>query len=144
MDNEKYLKKQKKFEKMYGVPVIWFGKKRTLFGLPLSFTTYILTEDRLITRRGLLTVSEDEVELYKVMDKKIDFPLFERIFGCGTITLMSTDLDSPTKVLKCIKEPREAKRILDEHISKQRDKYMIRGRDMIGAMSNVDSGDSFF
>ena len=76
------------------------------------------------------------------MDKKIDFPLFQRMVGCGTITLMSTDIDSPVKEIHCIKKPREAKRIMDEYISKQRDKYMTRGRDMIGAMnSDIDNTD---
>lgn len=138
MNKEKYAKKLKKLEKMYSTPILWFGKKRTLFGLPLSFTTYILTEDRIITKQGLLSVSEDEVELYKIMDKKINFPFFQKIFGCGTITLMSADIDTPTKILKCIKAPREAKRMLDESISKQRDKYLIRGRDMIGALNDTD------
>lgn len=136
-------KKKEKFEKMYGAPVIWYGKKRSIFGLPLTFTTYILTEDRLITKAGFFKVSEDEVELYKITDKKIDFPLFERMVGCGTITLMSTDVDSPIKTLKCIKQPREAKRIMDECITKQRDKYMIRGRDMVGATTQDIDGSDF-
>lgn len=136
------MTKQEKLEKMYGQPVLWYGKKRSIFGLPLTFTTYILTEDKLITRTGFLKLSEDEVELYKIMDKKIDFPLFQRMVGCGTITLMSTDIDSPVKEIHCIKKPREAKRIIDEYISKQRDKYMTRGRDMIGAMnSDIDNTD---
>ena len=42
-----------------GLEYLWTDKKRTLFGLPLSFTRYYLTESRLITRIGLLTVVED-------------------------------------------------------------------------------------
>ncbi|MFR6496608.1 MAG: hypothetical protein ACLUOF_09705 [Ruminococcus sp.] len=38
-----------------GLEYLWTDKKRTLFGLPLSFTRYYLTESRLITRVGLLT-----------------------------------------------------------------------------------------
>lgn len=137
------MTKKEKYEKMYGQSIMWYGKKRGIFGLPISFTTYILTEDRLITQTGFLKLSEDEVELYKVMDKKIDFPLLQRMIGCGTITLMSTDIDSPVKEIRCIKNPREAKRIIDECVSKQRDKYMIKGRDMIGVMNNVvDSSDN--
>lgn len=139
MNLEKYNKKKLKLERDYGTTIIWYGKKRTLFGLPWSFTTYILTEDKFITKTGLFNITEDEVELYKIMDKKVNFPFFQRIFGCGTITLMSADIDTPTKIVKSIKEPREAKRILDEYISKQRDKYLIRGRDMIGAQGAIDA-----
>ena len=35
--------------------VIWSDRKRTLFGLPLSFTKYILTEDRLFVQTGFFT-----------------------------------------------------------------------------------------
>lgn len=138
MNENKFIKKQKKFEKLYGEPIIWFDKKRSLFGLPLTFTTYILTETRLITKTGFLQISEDEIDLYKVMDKKVNFSLFERLFKCGTIILTSTDLDTPTKILKSIKEPRKVKKLLDKNISLQQDKYNIRGRDMIGAANNID------
>lgn len=131
---------KEKLEKTYGKPILWFDKKRSIFGLPISFTTYILTEDTLITKIGFLRVAEDEVELYKITDKKIEFPLLQRIVGCGSITIMSADTDSPVKELHCIKDPRVVKRILDECISKQRDKYRIRGRDMIGAVGNDIDG----
>lgn len=41
-----------------GLEYIWTDKKRTLFGLPLSFTRYYLTDTRFITRTGFLTVVE--------------------------------------------------------------------------------------
>ena len=50
---------------------IWTDKKRTLFGLPLSFTRYFLTETKFITRKGLLNIEEDELDLYTVTDKKL-------------------------------------------------------------------------
>ena len=52
-----------------GLEYLWTDKKRTLFGLPLSFTRYYLTESRLITRIGLLTVVEDELDIYRITDK---------------------------------------------------------------------------
>ena len=53
------------------IECIWTDKKRTLFGLPISFTRYFLTETKFITRRGFLTIVEDELDLYKVTDKKL-------------------------------------------------------------------------
>ena len=41
--------------------IIWTDKKRTFLGLPLSFTTYTLEEERLFIRAGFLTIVEDEV-----------------------------------------------------------------------------------
>ena len=50
---------------------IWTDKKRTIFGLPISFTRYFLTEDKFITRKGFLSIEEDELDLYRVIDKKL-------------------------------------------------------------------------
>lgn len=56
-----------------------------------------------------------------------------RMVGCGTIVVTSRDCDTPNKELKSVKKPREVKKILDEAVKLERDKYMVRGRDMVGA-----------
>ncbi len=117
--------------------VLWSGKK-CILGMPISFTRYILTDTTLYTRIGLLNIREDEVELYRIFDKKISFTLGQRIFGCGTIDIVSKDIDTPEKKLISIKKPREVKKILDAVVKEQRDKYYVRGRDMIGG--HVGSG----
>lgn len=119
-----------KLTKEYGT-VLWTGKK-CIMGLPISFTRYILTETKLITRTGFLSLHEDEMELYRVFDKALALSLGERMVGCGTIKLMAKDVDTPVKELKHIKNPREVKRALDDAVQKQRDKYYVSGRDMIG------------
>ncbi|MBQ1538545.1 MAG: PH domain-containing protein [Ruminococcus sp.] len=112
---------------------IWTDKKRTLFGLPLSFTRYFITETKFITRKGFLNVEEDEFELYKVTDKKLSLPFGQRMFGCATITLhVRNDTDTPVKEIKSIKNARDVLSILDKQIDMNRDKYNIRGRDMYG------------
>ncbi len=110
---------------------VWTDKKRTLFGLPISFTRYILTEKKFITRKGFLNVEEDEFDLYRVIDKKLVMPLGQRMFGCGTVIINVKDNDTPVKEVKSIKVPREFMKLLDEYIEKARDKYSIRGRDMM-------------
>lgn len=129
-----------KIKKNYGEDLLWTGKK-CICGLPISFTRYILTSTVLYTRTGFLNVKEDEIELYKIVDKVMMFPLGQRIVGCGTVKLTSKDSDTPEKLLKSVKKPREVKRILDEAVKEQRDKYMIRGRDMMGAA--IHSGADF-
>ncbi len=42
-------------------------KKRSLFfGLPLSFTTYTVTEKKVNIKKGLLRVEEDDTLLYRI------------------------------------------------------------------------------
>ena len=110
---------------------IWTDKKRTIFGLPISFTRYFLTEKKFITRKGFLNIVEDEFDLYRVKDKKLVLPFGQRIFGCGTIIINVKDVDTPQKEVKSIKEPRKFLQLLDEQVEKLRDAYSIRGRDMI-------------
>ena len=110
---------------------VWTDKKRTLFGLPISFTRYILTEKKLITRRGFLSIHEDEMELYRVVDKSLQMPLGQRIFGCGTVVINCRDTDTPVKEITSIKDPRGFMEVLEKHVDIQRDKYRTRGRDMI-------------
>lgn len=119
-----------KLSREYG-EVIWTGKK-CIMGLPISFTRYILTDVKLITKRGFLNIKEDEIELYRIYDKSILLSFGQRIVGCGTIKLLSKDSDTPVKELVSIKKPREVKRILDEAVQAQRDKYAVRGREMVG------------
>ena len=121
---------------------IWTDKKRTLFGLPISFTRYYLTETKFITRKGFLSLVEDELDLYKVTDKKLVLKLFARMFKCGTIVLNTKDVDTPIKEVKNVKKPREVLSMLDKQIDINRDKYNIRGRDMIGGVHPMHAADA--
>ncbi len=120
-----------KLKRNYG-EVLWTGKK-CICGLPISLTRYILTETSLYTKVGLLNIKEDEIDLYKITDKNMRFPFGQRIVGCGTIIVIARDRDTPEKQITAIRHPREVKRILDAAVKAQYDKYMVRGRDMVGA-----------
>ncbi|MCR5305977.1 MAG: PH domain-containing protein [Oscillospiraceae bacterium] len=109
---------------------IWSDRKRTFLGLPWTFTTYFLTDTKFITRTGLLSLSEDELDLYKVTDKKLVLPFWQRLVGCGTIMIYVRDTDTPIKEVHCVKKPREVLAQLDKAIEGQRDRYGTRGRDL--------------
>ena len=102
---------------------VWTDKKRSLFGLPLTFTRYYLTESKFITRTGFLNIDEDEIDLYKITDKKVKYPLFQRLFNCGTIIIYSRAADTPSTEVHSIKTVRKVSELID--------KYGIRGRDMM-------------
>ncbi len=116
----------------YGIKdCVWTDKKRTIFGLPISFTRYFLTPTKFISRVGFLNITEEEIDLYKITDKKIRLPIWQRMFGCGTVTIFSRDTDEPEKQVNSIKNPREFSDLLDQYVSEHRDRYGIRGRDML-------------
>jgi len=120
------------------IPYVWTDKKRTFLGLPWSFTRYFLTETKLITRKGFFNISEDEMELYKIDDKKMSFSFGQRLFGCGTITIYSRDHDTPVKEIKSVKDARKVSDMIDQYLNSIRDKYGIRGRDLINFGSYED------
>ena len=110
---------------------IWTDKKRTFLGLPISFTRFFLTDKKIICRTGFFNITEDEINIYKITDKKLTLSFGERLFGCGTITVFSRDTDTPKMEIKHIKKPYEVSELIDKEIDEERDKYGIRGRDMI-------------
>lgn len=120
---------------------IWKDRKRTCFGLPWSFTVYYLTETKFICRTGFLNITEDEIDLYKITDKRLKLPFVQRIFGCGTIHLCSRDITLPEFDL-VVKEPRKVMNLLDEYVNTVRDRYGTRGRDLYGMSDSHDEEDN--
>lgn len=59
--------------------LLWKDKKRTIFGLPLSFTKYTLTEEKLIINTGFLSKTEEEIRLYRMTDFAVKQNLFQRL-----------------------------------------------------------------
>ena len=58
---------------MESIDYLWKDRKRRL-GLPLSFTRYALSEDRLFCETGFLNLKSDEVLLYRVQDLEREKP----------------------------------------------------------------------
>ena len=78
-----------------GVDMIWKDRKRHL-GMPLSFTRYALSDDRLFLSVGFFNIKDDEVLLYRIRDITTSRSLWQRLFGVGTVTVMSSDKTMPT------------------------------------------------
>ena len=98
------------------IEYLWKDRKRHL-GMPLSFTRYQLSEDRLFLSQGFLNIKDDEVLLYRVRDIDTRRNLWQRLFGVGTVTVLSSDRTTPTLVLKNVKKGKsisEIAEILDE------------------------------
>ena len=85
-------------------------KKRSLFfGLPLSFTTYRIEEEKVNIRKGLLRTVEDDTLMYRIQDVKLVTGFLERIFRLGTVVCYSSDVTDPMLELKHIRRAREIK-----------------------------------
>ncbi len=118
------------------IEYLWKDRKR-YFGLPLSFTRYSLSEDRLFSSVGFLNIRDDEVLLYRVRDIDTHRSLWQRLFGVGTVTVVSSDKTMPNLVLKNIKDPVFVK----ELIHRQVEECKIKRRVRFGEVMTTDSDD---
>lgn len=118
---------------------IWQDKKRWLFfGLPLTFTNYGLTEEKLIIKKGFFTLITDEVRLYRILDLSLKQTLIQRIFNLGTISVTSNDRSLGNFELKNIKNPEVTKELLSKNVEEERIKKRISGREYMYAEEDVD------
>ena len=107
------------------IEYLWKDRKRHL-GMPLSFTRYALSEDRLFLETGLTTTQCEEILLYRVRDLSMKITLGQRIFGVGTITIQSSDRSCPVLELKNIKHPRETKEIIHQAVEQMKIQRRMR------------------
>ena len=81
---------------------LWNDRRRRM-GLPLSFTRYALTEDRLFLDTGFFNLRSEEILLYRVRDINLRRSLWQRIFGVGSIRVLSSDKSTPDLLIKNVK-----------------------------------------
>jgi uncharacterized membrane protein YdbT with pleckstrin-like domain len=84
--------------------MIYVEKKRTKFlALPICFTTYTITDEKLTITSGFLDITVDDAFMYKVQDVKLTKSFTERIFKLGTVTCYTGDTTHPELKLLHIK-----------------------------------------
>lgn len=121
--------------------ILWKDRKRIL-GMPISFTVYQVTKDRLISRVGFFKTEIDEILLYRIMDIKLTRTLGQKIFGVGTITLYSADKSDRKLFLINVKKPEAVRTFLSKHVENVRNEKGIIGREVFGnTNTNVGFGD---
>lgn len=118
--------------------VVWQDRKRTIFGLPLSFTKYSLHEDKLLISSGLFNTKEDEVRLYRMSDLSLSISLGQRLFGVGTIKCCSSDKTLGNFEIKNIKNAKEVKETLSDMIETQRKANRVGTRELLNNSDEID------
>ena len=125
---------------MTAIEYLWKDRRR-YFGLPLSFTRYRLSEDRIFVEKGFLSIHVEEVLLYRVRDLELRLPLTQRIFGVGTICVHSSDKTAPDLLIRCVKQPREVKELIFRQVEEQKEHRRMRTMEMVGARDDGEPQD---
>ena len=123
-----------------GVELIWKDRKRYL-GMPLSFTRYAMSEDRLFLSVGFLSIKDDEVLLYRNRDITTSRSIWQRLFGVGTVTVMSSDKTMPTLQMKNIKNPVAVKELLHRQVEEMKIRRRVRLGEIMTTGQGTDDDD---
>ena len=92
-----------------------------------------VTEERLVIRRGIISKSIDEIELYRIKDVRIDFSIINQLAGIGWITISSSDETTRggDLVLGSIERAQERRETLRRLVDAARQKRQVREIDMV-------------
>ena len=121
--------------------ILWKDKKRGFLGLPLSFTKYSLTKERLFIETGFLNSVENEVRLYRILDVQMTRTLGQKMFGLGSINVHSSDASQKDFTIKNIKKQKYVKELLSELVEKQRDEKRVVNRELMASSQDEDEID---
>lgn len=116
---------------MAKIDYIWSDRKRIL-GMPITFTRYFLSDDRLFLETGLLNTKCEEILLYRVRDISLSITLGQRLFGVGTITIQSSDKTRPTLEIRNVKAPRDTKETIHQAVEEMKLSRRMRVGEILG------------
>lgn len=122
--------------------ILWSERKRTIFGLPWTFTVYSCSEEVLYIKKGFLNKREDEVRLYRIMDISLEKKFGQRIFKLGTIHCCSSDKTMKDFDIANIKHVDVIKKQLSELVEKQRVAKRVTNREFMVGEHDMDEDDT--
>ena len=105
--------------------ILWSDRKR-YFGLPISFTKYEVSEDRLFQTTGFLNLKYEEILLYRVRDLELFRSFGQRIFGVGTIKVSSSDKSNSELYILNVKEPAAVKELIHQQVEDMKIRRRVR------------------
>jgi uncharacterized membrane protein YdbT with pleckstrin-like domain len=112
-------------------PLAWIG-----CALPIIWATWIwiatkaesfeLTTERLRLKKGVLNQVFDEVELYRVKDVSHSRSALQRMFGLGTIALLTSDRGQENVLIDSVRQSDELREHLRKQVETIRDRKRVR------------------
>ncbi|MBE6677318.1 MAG: PH domain-containing protein [Ruminococcaceae bacterium] len=118
-------------KKQNNIEILWQDRKRFM-GMPISFTKYKLSKDRLFMETGLISTKYEEIVLYRVLDISLKRNLWQKLFGVGTVTVKSSDSTCPVLEIKNIKASFDTKELLHSQVEEVKKDRRMRVSEIIG------------
>ena len=86
---------------------------------------YRVTTERLFVERGILSQTIDQMELIRIDDVRLHRTLLDRIFGLGTVKVLSTDATDKEIVIEGISQPEKVAEVMRDRMRKMRKKSLF-------------------
>jgi len=99
--------------------------------LHLRAIEYVVTTQRVRVLSGIFSKDIQEIELFRVKDTMAHQSFFLRLFGLGTITILSGDERNPNIVLSAIPRALELRERLRQEIMTLRQRFGVREVDVM-------------
>jgi membrane protein YdbS with pleckstrin-like domain len=109
----------------------WALVQIILRNLRLYAIEYVVTTQRVRIVSGLFGKNIQEIELFRVKDTMVRQSFFQRLFGLGTITVLSGDAQQPRLVLQGIPHAIDLRERLRQEVMILRQRYGVRELDMM-------------
>ena len=88
-----------------------------------------ITNQRLIEKKGVLSKTTEELELYRVKDIRLDQPFFYRLVGLSNVILVTSDRTNPIVTIPAVTDGKNLKEKLRTAVDIRRDKKGVRETD---------------
>ena len=121
------------------VPIFSERKRWLFFGLPWTFTKYMLKEEILTKQTGFFNTVINDCYMYKIVDVQLERSLFEKMVGLGTVVCYTSDTTDKVLKLIHIRKAEQIKNFILEKSEKMRMKR--RTLNTMSLNSNALDGD---
>lgn len=122
--------------------IIWEDRKHIAW-FPIGFDKYTVRDGKIYINKGLFSTVSDQTLLYRVIDIQLRRNLWQKIFGTGTIILISRVDADPEIVLENVKDPRYVMEMLSELIEEERRDKKAVGKEFY-ADAFISDDDGYF
>lgn len=86
----------------------------------IKLSTYQITDQRVIRRTGVFTITTFNIELYRIKDVHLTEPFLYRIFGLGNLRLISSQQTTNVFEISAINQSRQLQDVIRKLVEKRR------------------------
>ena len=108
--------------------LFWLGLGLLVALLRSLSNRYKITTQRVVWTKGLISQHDEEIEYVRVRDTNFSQSILQRLFGIGTVTIVSTDATAPVLTIY-LPGPREWRERLRDLVRQEKERSGVTYRE---------------